>query len=78
MTNLAQSLTEYQYQQLITSLYYCQQELVLEQHLFWKICEVFGITKMAYIREIKKPIDVPPSVQMVLDILKEIDKNTNA
>ena len=78
MFQLTQSLSEFQYQQLISSLYYVQQEVVTDYKQFWMICGVFGITKADYIRALKQPCDVPPSVKLIKRILDQVDKNHGA
>ena len=71
----ARSLSARQFQSLISSLYYVQQELTTDYQQFWMICKVFGVTKKMYLQELKKPTDVPPSVYMIREILNQIDNN---
>ena len=71
----ARSLSARQFQSLISSLFYVQQELTTDYQQFWMICKVFGVTKKMYLQELKKPTDVPPSVHMIREILDQIDNN---
>ena len=71
----ARSLSARQFQSLISSLFYVQQELTTDYQQFWMICKVFGITKKMYLQELKKPTDVPPSVYMIREILNQVDNN---